>query len=160
MIFDNLLELHPAVIAYESLASCLEEAKPILEEHWKEITVYRDIPLDPEYDLYETLEKTGSLAIYTIRVQGELVGYSVYFVRRHLHYRNHVWANNDILLVRKPYRNFGIGKQLLDFVENDLRSRGVNVIHHGTKTAHPELALLLQSRGHQRVEVGYSFRLS
>lgn len=146
-------------VALESYVAVIDEMRPILAEHWEELATYSDIPLDPDYAAYEDIDKKGLLAVYTVRVKGELVGYSVYFVRRHLHYQGHVFATNDIILVRKPYRNYGVGTALFDFIEDDLRAKGVNVIFTSAKSTHPELATLLETRGHQEVSRGFSVRL-
>ena len=154
------LDLLPAYrIAREDYFEVIEEGKNILPEHKAELALYDDIPLNPEYEVYETLAKKGLLSLYTVRVAGEMVGYAVYFVRKHHHYRDFTWALSDIILVRKPYRQFGLGNALFAYIENDLRAQGADVIHTMTKTAHPELAMLLQSRGHQHAETCFSKRL-
>jgi GNAT superfamily N-acetyltransferase len=145
-------------IAREPFAAVIEEGKPILFEHWEELATYSDIPLDPDYEAYEAADKNGMLWLYVARLRGEMIGYAPYFVRRHLHYRCLI-ATNDIVLVRKPYRHFGFGTALFDFIEADMVAHGVAVIHTSTKTTHPELAFLLRSRGHEEVDRGYSLRL-
>jgi GNAT superfamily N-acetyltransferase len=146
-------------VAREDYFDVIEEGKLILPEHKAELALYDDIPLDPEYEVYESLSKKGMLSLYTVRVQAEMVGYAVYFVRKSHHYKKFTWSISDIILVRKPYRNFGLGNALFAYIENDLRAQGVDVIHTMTKTAHPELAMLLESRGHTRAEICYSKRL-
>jgi L-amino acid N-acyltransferase YncA len=146
-------------VAREDYFDVIEEGKTILPEHKQELALYDDIPLDPEYEVYESLARKGMLALYTVRVRGEMVGYAVYFIRKHHHYKAFTWAISDIILVRKPYRQFGLGMALFAYIENDLRAQGVDVIHTMTKTAHPELAMLLQSRGHQHAETCFSKRL-
>jgi predicted acetyltransferase len=154
------LDLLPAYkIAREDYFEVIEEGKNILPEHKAELSIYQDIPLNPDYTVYEALAKSGILALYTVRVAGEMVGYAVYLVRKHAHYKDYTWAVSDIILVRKPYRQFGLGNALFAFIEHDLRAQGVDVIHTMTKTAHPELAMLLQSRGHQLAETSFSKRL-
>jgi len=145
-------------IARESFLDVIEEAKPILMEHWEELATYLDVPLEPDYAAYEAIDKQGLLAIYTVRARGELVGYSVYFVRRHLHYKITV-ATNDIIMIRKHYRNFGLGSALFSFIELDLKDRGVDVIYTSAKLSHPELSLLLELRGHKEVDRSFSLRL-
>ena len=148
------------VINREKVVDILEEIKPILLDHWAELSLYPEIPLDPEYDLYELMDKKGSLALYTVRDAGVLVGYAVYFVRRHMHYRGHIWALSDIILVKREHRNMGLGTSLFDTIEKDMKDYWkVDVLHTTTKILHPELAYLLEARGHTKAEVGYSMRL-
>jgi GNAT superfamily N-acetyltransferase len=148
--------------ARETYDQVIDEIKPLLVEHWRELALYQeDIPLDPDYEIYRAMDHKGALAIYTIRYGAErrLVGYAIYFLRNHHHYRGAKWATSDIVLVAQSHRNLGAGNGLFDYVEQDLRNQNVNVIHTMTKLEHPELAFLLESRGHQKVEVNYSKRL-
>ena len=160
MLKPNLASEADVQIARERFLDVIEEAKPILVEHWRELAFYPDIPLDPDYALYETLDKAGIVSIYTVRARGELVGYAVYFVRPNHHYRSARWAISDIILVRKGYRTYGIGSRLFAFAEDDLRRQGVTVMHTTTKHEHPELATLLKARGHQREGSSYTLRLN
>ena len=146
-------------IARETYTEAIDDVKPFLREHWEELSLYPDIPLDPEFEMYAALDRMGHLAAYTARSYGELVGYALYFVRRNPHYRNHIWAVSDVVLVRKAYRNAGLGMALYDFIEADLKAHGVAVMHTFTKILHPELAMLLQARGHTDAERGFSLRL-
>jgi len=146
-------------IAIEPYAAAVDEMRPIFVEHWQELALYPDIPLDPDYAVYEALDRLGQMAIYTVRSRGEMVGYAVYFIRKHHHYRGHTWALSDIVLVRNGHRNFGVGTALFDFIEDDLRKRGVDVVHTMTKVASPELAMLLRARGHAEAELCFSLRL-
>ena len=146
-------------IARESYAEVLDDIKLLLPEHKAELALYDDIPLDPEYEVYETLDRLKQVSIYTVRVSKKLVGYAIYFVRKNPHYKGFVWATNDIVLIRKSHRRFGLGNALFSFIERDLREQGAHVIHTTAKTAHPELEMLLESRGHRHVEAGYSKRL-
>lgn len=149
------------VFARENYRDVVSEIQPILDEHWKELALYDDIPLAPDYAIYDSLALAGILYVYTVRHRDDgLVGYAVYFVRKgHHHYRNHTWAISDVILVRTAHRNVGVGNRLFATIEGDLKANGVDVIHTMTKVAHPELAYLLEARGHIKAEVCYSLRL-
>lgn len=153
------LDMTDVEIARESWFSVVDELKPILAEHWEELALYADIPLDPEFELYEALEKNGMLSFYSVRRSGELVGYAIFFVRKSPHYRTTLWAVSDIILIRKPYRNFGVGNKLFAFFEDDLRQQGAKVVHIMTKASHPELAALAKKRGYMHSETNFSQRL-
>ena len=155
------MNISPTLVRFtlEPYASVVDEIRPLLVEHWQELAVYPDIPLDPDYEIYKSLDRMGAMMIYTVRVDDALVGYAVYFTRKHLHYKQHTWAINDIVLIRDGYRNAGIGMKFFDFIEKDLKDRGVDVMHTSTKTMHPELAMLLRARQHNEVELGFSLRL-
>lgn len=147
-------------IAIESLASVLPEMRPLFERHWREIATYDDIPLDPDYAAYEAIEQAGGLIIYTARDGGTLAGYAVFMVRAsHLHYKSHGWALNDIFWVAPEFRGWGVGGLLMDFIEADMRARGVNVVQMRTKVIHPHLGKLLGGRGYRLIEYGHEKRL-
>ena len=156
---DKLALLDDIAIAKESWFDVVDELKPILHEHWEELALYSDIPLDPEFELYEALETKGMLSFYSVRRSGELVGYAIFFVRKSPHYKSTLWAVCDIILIRKPYRNFGVGDKLFAFFEDDLRQQGVKVVHMMTKASHPELGGLARRRGYRHSETNFSLRL-
>lgn len=147
------------VNAVEPFSSCIEEAKPLLEQHWAEINVNGDIPLDPDYTMYPKLERFGMLITYTVRDEGKLVGYAAYITKAHPHYQGHKWALSDIFWLHPSARAQGVGNGLFAFIEDDLRTRGVHVMHTTTKRAHPQAGLLLERRGHSMIELGFSKRL-
>jgi hypothetical protein len=77
---------------------------PTSRTHWREITHYADIPLDPDIDTYNTMEVIGALRCFTAREQGRLVGYAVFFIRHNLHYRSSLQAMQDVLFVLPEHR--------------------------------------------------------
>jgi GNAT superfamily N-acetyltransferase len=94
-----------------------------------------------------------------VRLEGKIIGYAVYFVRRNMHYRTHIWATADLFWVHPDHRSLGVGNALFAFVEAALTERGVNVMHTTIKEEHPAAGFLLTARGHDKIEAGYSKRL-
>ena len=66
---------------------------------------------------------------------------------------------NDIIWIHPEHRNFGLGKMFVDFWEEDLKSRGVQLIQMGSKLAHPALGALLIGCGYAPVETVFHKRL-
>jgi GNAT superfamily N-acetyltransferase len=148
-------------IQVEKLADVKDECGDLIAAHWREIAVWQDIPLDPEWVTYETLEKAGMLVIYTVRTDNnKLVGYAVFIMRKHLHYRGHSWALNDIVFVHPDYRDGRIGRKLVRFWEQDLKARGIHVVHVNVKIGHPALDLVLRFEKYKTVESGLEKRLN
>jgi len=148
-------------IQIETLADVRDECEDLIAEHWREIAVWQDIPLDPEWPMYEALEKSQRLFIYTVRTDnGKLVGYAVFLLRNHLHYKKHIWALNDIVFVHPDYRDGRIGRRLVQFWEHDLKARGVHVVHVNVKIGHPALDLVLRFEKYKTVESGLEKRLN
>jgi GNAT superfamily N-acetyltransferase len=137
------------------------DLRPHLEAHWQELALYKDeIPLDPDWHSYRIFVGIGSVRVYTVRLNGTLIGYALFTVlSRHLHY-NHRWAINDILWIDPEHRNMGNGNGLCDTFEEDLRREGPIVIHIETKEMHPELAYLLRARGYGPVGPSFSKRFA
>jgi GNAT superfamily N-acetyltransferase len=122
----------------ENLASIQHEIKPLLEEHWEEVAVNKDkIKLNPNWEVYAYLETAGSLGIYTARKDKELVGYFVVIAEAHIHYKDHIFASNDVVYLAPAYRKGMVGANLIQYAEQDLKKLGVSVLTINTKVHRP-----------------------
>jgi hypothetical protein len=66
-------------IAVETLKDVRDECQSLIEAHWREIAVWQDIPLAPNWLAYEQMEAASCLVIYTVRNEiNNLVGYAVF----------------------------------------------------------------------------------
>ena len=106
-------------------------------------------------EAYADLEASGNLKIFTARDGSALVGYFVVFVRNHIHYKDHLFAHNDILFLSEPYRKGFTGIKLIKFAEECLKVDGVSVLTINTKT-HKPFDGVLQRLGFNHVENIYS----
>lgn len=145
-----------AVETYESL---LDDIKPMLVPHKDELAVYEDIPLDPDYDFYRRAGEAGLLTFLTVREEGVLIGYAIFIVRLHAHYKGHRWALNDITWLHPNYRGAHIGAAFIAFWDKYFAEIGVNVVHVNTKTSHPALAYVLKQAGYKTIEHGHEKRI-
>jgi GNAT superfamily N-acetyltransferase len=146
----------PITYQQESLATCANDAKDLLQSHWEEIAINKDvIKLNPDWDAYYSLEDAGILKIFTARSDGLLVGYFVVLCRTHIHYKDHVFAANDILYLHKDYRKGLTGAKLMKFAEKCLQEDGVSVLVVNTKRHRP-FDSLLNWLGYKHVENVYS----
>jgi len=129
----------------ERVTDVLDEIKPLLEAHWREIAPYQDqFPLRPDYEKYKMLDAAGMAHVVTARSDGELIGYSISFVMPHLHYQDCIIAMNDILFLKNEYRRGTTGKKLIAFAEQDLQKRGVHRMIIHVKTQHDFSPLLVR----------------
>ena len=143
----------------EFLESVRDDAQPLLEAHWQEIALNKDIvPLDPDWDAYEQLEEDGKLFIFTARDDGQLAGYFVVIVAPHIHYKSTLFGNNDLIYLAPEYRLGFTAAKLLRFAEQCLRKDGVAVLMINTKDHKPFDALLTRG-GYNLVERVYGKRL-
>ena len=118
----------------EKLTDFLEEVKPILEQHYDEISVTKNFPLSPDYVAYIQMQELGFLTCVTCRKDGVLIGYIAFFVRPHLHYLTCKTAVEDLYFVQKEHRQGMVGIKLFKKAEEILKAKGVQRIILSCKT--------------------------
>ena len=140
----------------EEVANVLDEVKPLLEKHWNEIALHKDnIALKPDYDKYLLLDKMNMLQLVTARDDGKLIGYFVSFIQPHMHYKDNLFAMNDILYIDPEYRKGSVGYKLFKHAEKFLKEVGVDVIMIHSKVKN-DFKPLMDRLGFERVEYTYS----
>lgn len=122
----------------ESFEERLEELKPLLPEHWRELALFQDrMPLDPQYDAYIARERAGQLLFVTAREDGRLIGYWISFIAPGLHYKSTLTNQLDIYWVRPDHRGKHAGFALADLVKAESKRRGVKIWYAGSKNHKP-----------------------
>jgi hypothetical protein len=140
----------------EFLNTVEKDIKPLLQDHWEEIALNKSaIKLNPDWEAYHNLEDSGILKTFTARFDGELIGYFVVLIRNHIHYKDHVFAANDVLFLKQEYRKGLTGAKLMKFAEKCLKDDGVSVLVVNTKR-HKPFDGLLEWLGYSHVENVYS----
>ncbi len=140
------------------------EALPLLEKHRLELAHYTDIPLDVDVPGYLAAEAAGTLRVFTARLDRgpseplTLIGYALFFVRANPHYQSSLQAVQDVLYLDPDQRKGAAGLGLINFVEQELRREGVEVIYHHVKKEHPTLGRLLVHRGYEEIESVFAKR--
>lgn len=124
----------------------LDDLLPLLNEHAKEVN-WHDVKISPNRTYYETLIANGMYYLFTVRDEGQLVGYAGFFVTKHPHYENYYQATSDVIYVRPFYRR-GCGGKLIDFAEQNLR---VNSILYYV-TVRKDYSSTLKERGYKKIE--------
>lgn len=128
----------PITYQQESLVTCHKEAQGLIQDHWVEIANNKDvIKLNPDWEAYFALEDQGRLKVFTARQEDILVGYFVVLVHNHLHYKDHLYAFNDVIYIAKEHRKGFVGPNLIRFAEDCLKEDGVSVMVVNTKTHKP-----------------------
>ena len=117
----------------EDPAEFIEALKDILPTHYDELCVTKDYPLMPDYEAYGRLYVAGMLRCITVRDDNELIGYAIFIVHPHLHYKSCVTAFEDIYFLRKEERKGRVGIRLFQFAEDVLKKEGVDRIVMHTK---------------------------
>lgn len=116
-------------IGFEKFDDVWEEVKPLCCEHYKEMTdrlagqgiIYA--PYNPRVSEYSRANNGGWFLLIIVRFNGVIVGYCGLYITNDMHNQELI-AKEDSLFITKNHRN-GIGKKVVEFGLDDLRSRGV-----------------------------------
>lgn len=142
--------------ALENIANVRREIEPLLEEHYKEIALNKDIiKLNPDWRAYAQLDAINGLRIYTARKDGKLMGYFVVIVSRSLHYKDHLFANNDVIFLAKTARKGLTGMKLIKYAIESLKAEGVTKLHVNTKM-HQPFDPIMERLGFEEIETVFS----
>lgn len=111
----------------ETLYEAIDEVRPLLAAHWRELGLDRHGALDPDWARYAALEQSGAFAGFSARDDaGRLVGYSAFFVQPDLHRQGLSVAQSDALFLRPDCRRGAVGLALIRYSEQRMRERGVD----------------------------------
>lgn len=136
----------------ERLADMLDEMKPLFDDHWEEIALFKDeVKLDPDYDKYLLMESNGFIHVCTARDDGALIGYFVSIITPHLHYKQSKTLASDIYFIKPEYRKGRTGIRLFQFAENEWRKEGVQVAYVGAKVSN-DVTKVWERLGYRVVE--------
>jgi len=115
-----------------------KDCQELLRLHWEEIALNKGkIKLNPDWSSYYSCEEKGSLKIFTARDSGKLVGYFVVFIGYNPHYKDHLFATNDVIYLHSDFRKGLTGVKLIRFAEKCLKEDGVSVLSINTKVHQP-----------------------
>jgi GNAT superfamily N-acetyltransferase len=137
--------------ANEDPSTFIEELKLLLPEHYEELCVTKDFPLLPDYEAYGRLVVADMLRCITCRSDGKLIGYAIFIVQPHLHYRSCKTAFEDLYFVKKEFRQGRIGIRLFQYAEDVLKKAGVNRIIMHTKI-HLDNSRLFEYLGYKHTD--------
>ena len=126
----------------------------LIEMHYREIASDKHaIPLEPDWDAYDALEASGNLVCMTARDKSVLIGYAVFILRWHLHYRTTKFAANDVIFLHPAYRRgTTVGRDLIRKAEQELREYGVDKIQWHVK-CYQDWSPILRRMGYINEEV-------
>jgi GNAT superfamily N-acetyltransferase len=137
--------------ANEDPSTFIEELKLLLPEHYEELCVTKDFPLLPDYEAYGRLVVADMLRCITCRSDGKLIGYAIFIVQPHLHYRSCKTAFEDLYFVKKEFRQGRIGIRLFQYAEDVLKKAGVHRIIMHTKI-HLDNSRLFEYLGYKHTD--------
>ncbi len=143
------IDLTKIIFSAESMLSLKEEMSELNEKHWEEITHFKDIPLEPDWERYQKLEETGHLIFFTAREHGKLIGYNSFFLATNAHYKSSKQANQDVIYIDPDRRGFG--KYFIHWCDEQLKKLDIQVVYHHVKVKH-NFGPLLEKQGYELID--------
>lgn len=130
--------------------------------HWEEAE--GEIAYEPDWDQARYLERSGAFRVFTARLAGTLVGYSVWVIAPALHHRNTLHAFNSAVYLDPEHRRGRNGVRLIQSCEAALAELGVKRIiyaakphvHLGSGRKTATLGRLLDLLGYRLFETMYA----
>jgi GNAT superfamily N-acetyltransferase len=142
--------------AEERAVFAKKEMQSLLDLHWELIALNKDkIKLNPDWNQYIKLNDAGIIKLFTARKNGKLVGYFAVSVSPSLHYKDHIYAVNDVIFIHPDHRDGSAGYKLIKYAEQRLSNMGVSLMMINTKT-HQPFDKLLERMGFNLIERVYS----
>ena len=143
----------------EFLDTFIPEVSELAKRDWLE--VQHDIiavKLNPDWDIYKSLEKQGSLYIFTCRDGNKLVGYFTALIVPNLHSKGHFKVMNDAIFLDKPYRKGFAGVRLIKFAEDCIKQDGHSTLLINTTELNP-IDKLMDRLGYTKVVTSFEKEL-
>lgn len=117
------------VIRESTVDEVLTDVGELFSDHWDEVALNKRLMvLKPDIDRYKAMEASGLTMILAAYDGGQLIGYSVNFIMKHLHYADLVIANNDLLFLAKERRTGRLGIQLIRETERVAKEKGATLM--------------------------------
>lgn len=143
----------------EWASGVINEIFPLIAKHYEEISLFKDIPLNPDFETYEAVDRMGSLRVFTARSdEGSLVGYEVFFIRKHPHYGASIQATQDLLFLLPEYRRGFEAISFLKWNGEELKREGAQLIYRAV-TERNDYSRLLNWLGFEKTETLYVRRV-
>ena len=130
-----------------------EPIQELLQQHYEELTLHKNIMvLAPDWDQYKKHMDRGELSVLAAYFGSRLVGYSVFFLYKNIHYKNSIMAKNDVLFLSRPYRQGRMGINLIKRSEQHLKELGVSKVVWHVK-CHSDFRPILHRLGYADEDV-------
>jgi ribosomal protein S18 acetylase RimI-like enzyme len=106
-----------------------DDLETMMHAHWRECSKDHDaVPFDPDWLVAYTMERCGTLHCFGLYSDGGLVGYAIFQVSAHLHFKSTRYAFNSGLYVKPECRRGNAGSKLLVESERLLGRMGIKKI--------------------------------
>jgi len=130
------------------------ELHDLFSMHCDEISVFGE-KVSPDLKVYGALAENNAINIFVAREKGMAIGYIIFFLSNHLHYKNMRVASQDLLYLHPDYRKGMTGLKLIKEAEATL---DVDCILQNTKSSR-DLGPLFERLGYEKMETIYMRKL-
>jgi hypothetical protein len=156
-------EAPQVAFAVESFTHVWKEAQPLTRPHWEEIAKNKGLlRLNPDLEKYALLDRSGNLLLVTARFDGRLVGYFLWIVMGHPHYRHVLVAEEDLHFLSPEYRSGGAhgegrqyGFKLLEAARDAAIAAGAQLLTMREKVGH-EHSSIMSGLGFSPADIVYT----
>lgn len=131
------------------------EGRQLFKDNNEEVNFF-DRDLDVATQAYKYLEISNNLNIYTLRVDGKLVGYGVYVVYPHSHHIDMKVAKQDTIYIAKEYRGHALA--FISYCDKMMREEGIDTVMRQV-TKFNNWSLLLNRLNYEEIETVYMKQL-
>lgn len=150
---DGEVYLNCEFLSDETLDDIWDEIQPLIQDHAHELNILPpEYPVAPEKEKYQNLERMKLTRLFTMRLAGRLVGYSLYFLNWHMHIPSTRWALQDSIYVVPEHR----GRRAMAFMlyMEDVLQWEVDVIYRHVNL-NQNYGRTLERMGYEPIEIGY-----
>ena len=139
--------------AQERIAEVWDEAWPLIVANAHE-TALSDIPFQPNRRHYEELERLGVMRLYTARVGGVLVGYTLFLVSFHPQYAGTKMAIQEVLYMDPAHRGFGAARFIV-WSDDKLKAEGAGAVMRQVRHGAADYGRTLERMGYVPTQLSY-----
>lgn len=137
----------------EKIEDIQDEIRPLHRAHWQETESHRHgLVLSPDYALFVRYERSGQYVLFTIRLNGVVVGNCAMYISASAHTKT-LLATEDTLYLLPEARRGRLANRFIAYAENALKQLGVREIFVTVKTVN-KAGRFFAMLGYKHVENG------
>ena len=134
-----------------------KDIQDLISNHYNEFLEFEEFAPEVDYDEYLKLQNDGVLKSVICKVNEEIIGYIIFVVKSHIHYKSCKTAFVDTYFIKKEFRKKNIGIGLLNYSENMLKRLGVDrIITHTRAKIGLDNSELLEYLGYRMTDKVFS----
>lgn len=141
------------------IAGIVDQLQALAAREYEEVGQKDLAALSVDWARYQELDAAGKLATFIAKrgsgQSGLIVGYAVFIVQTHIHYRDSLVAANSAVYVAPEARAGRVVLKLLRYAEIGLEAQGVRKIYYHVKRER-DFGRLLDHLGYEDVERMYA----